>query len=52
MPLQELARYLSRLGLDHGYLALFETAADKPWEERLRWEERIEAGKRITLVGM
>lgn len=50
--LEQTARYLSRLGLDHGYLLLFELDRRKPWEERLRWEERECAGKRVTLVGM
>lgn len=50
--LEQTARYLSRLGLDHGYLLLFELDSRKPWEQRLRWEERECAGKRVTLVGM
>jgi hypothetical protein len=50
--LGQIARYLSRLGLEHGYLLLFELDSAKPWEERLRWEDRECAGKRITLVGM
>ncbi len=50
--LEQIARYLSRLGLEHGYLMLFELDSEKPWEKRLRWEERECAGKRVTLVGM
>lgn len=50
--LEQLARYLSRLNLAHGYLLLFTLNLALPWEERLRWEEREQDGKRITLVGM
>lgn len=50
--LRQLARYLARLGLEHGYLLLFETDAASPWEQRLRWEAHEQEGKRITLVGM
>ncbi len=50
--LAQIAHYLSRMGLDHGYLLLFELDSQKPWEKRLRWEERECAGKQITLVGM
>jgi hypothetical protein len=35
----QLARYLDRLGLEHGYLLLFETDPTISWEDRLRWEE-------------
>lgn len=48
----QLARYLERLGLQHGYLLLFETNPSIPWEERLRWEELDENGRRITLIGL
>ncbi|CAK0775784.1 hypothetical protein CCP4SC76_6090004 [Gammaproteobacteria bacterium] len=50
--LEQLARYLSRLNLVHGYLLLFTTNPDTPWEQRLRWESQEQDGKRITLVGM
>lgn len=50
--LQRLARYLDRLGLEHGYLLLFEIDSVRPWEERLRWEMHQRDGKRITLVGL
>ncbi|MCP4696202.1 MAG: type I restriction enzyme HsdR N-terminal domain-containing protein, partial [Gammaproteobacteria bacterium] len=49
---QQLARYLSRLGLEHGYMLFFEVKPDIPWETRLRWEQVTEAGKKITLVGL
>ncbi|MEI6416056.1 MAG: ATP-binding protein, partial [Pseudomonadota bacterium] len=50
--LAQTARYLARLGLEQGYLLLFERDSKKNWEERLRWEEHASAGRRITLVGM
>jgi hypothetical protein len=50
--LEQLARYLDKLGEQHGYLILFEIDAAKSWDERIRWENRQQAGKMITLVGM
>ena len=49
---KQLARYLSRLGLEHGYLLFFELEPAADWEKRLRWEAWEEAGRRITLVGL
>lgn len=48
----QLVRYLDRLGLDHGYLLLFETDPAIPWDARLRWEEVQEGDRRITLIGL
>ena len=50
--LQQIARYLDRLGLEHGYLLLFEVDPVRSWDERLRWEMHEQDGKRITLVGL
>ena len=50
--INQLARYLSRLGLQHGYMILFELDASKPWEERLYREELTQDGKAITVLGM
>lgn len=50
--LEDLAAYLDKLGEGRGYLVLFEINAAKTWEERIRWEERIQDGKTLTLVGM
>ncbi len=47
LGLQQLARYLDRLGLEHGYLLLFEIDCVRPWDERLRWETHQQDGKRI-----
>jgi len=50
--LEQLAAYLDKLGEGRGYLVLFEINAVKSWEERIRWEERVQDGKTLTLVGM
>jgi hypothetical protein len=50
--LQQLARYLSRLGLQQGYLIIFETRANIPWEERISREEVEVAGKTVIVLGM
>ncbi len=49
---EQLARYLSRIGQDHGYLLLFETSPDVAWEDRLQWQQLTQDGKAITLVGL
>jgi hypothetical protein len=49
---EQLARYLSRLGQDHGYLLLFDTDPATPWEDRLQWQQLTQDGKAITLVGL
>jgi hypothetical protein len=50
--LQQITRYLSRLGLNHGYLIIFETRTGKTWEERI-YREVVEVdGKTVTLMGM
>ncbi|MBF0470565.1 MAG: hypothetical protein HQL48_04245 [Gammaproteobacteria bacterium] len=49
---KQLARYLDRLGMSHGYLLLFELDNHKSWEERIRWQPLEEASKSIVLVGM
>jgi hypothetical protein len=50
--LDQLARYLDKLGERRGYLIIFEIDTGKSWDERIRWEERQQDGKKITLVGM
>jgi hypothetical protein len=49
---EQLTRYLDRLGVNHGYLLLFELDPAIPWEQRLRWQSHPQAGKESTLVGM
>jgi hypothetical protein len=49
--LQQLADYLDRLGLDEGWLVLFDLRSNKPWAERVT-TRTIELGaRRIHLVG-
>ncbi|WP_207679794.1 ATP-binding protein [Desulfonema magnum] len=63
--LKEIVRYLNRIGMDQGYLILFETNSQIPWEEctyrldsQIPWEKRIyrkeitHEGKKIIFVGM
>jgi len=50
--LEQLARYLDRLGLKRGYLVIFDRRKTKSWEEKLYWKEVEYEGKRIAVVGM
>ena len=49
---QQLARYLSRIGQNHGYLLLFDTNPATDWDDRLQWQHLTQDGKAITLVGL
>ena len=46
----QISRYLDKLGLNHGYLILFETkkSAEIPWEGRIKWTELEHEWKGIT----
>ena len=46
----QISRYLDKLGLNHGYLILFETkkSAEIPWEARIKWTEIEYEWKGIT----
>ena len=47
----QLGRYLDTVGLDHGWLVVFDVRPDRSWEERL-WEREAEfEGKRIVVIG-
>jgi hypothetical protein len=52
--LQQLARYMDRLGQRQGYLVLFEKKSSEvlPWEQRIRREVHQMEGKEIVLLGM
>ncbi|MEY3249525.1 MAG: hypothetical protein RL742_1568, partial [Bacteroidota bacterium] len=54
MGLQQLARYMDKLGQKHGYLVLFEkkNADELPWEQRIQREVHNVDGKEIVLLGM
>jgi hypothetical protein len=48
----QLGAYLDTVGLDHGWLVVFDVRPDRSWEERL-WtrEETTRDGKRVVLLG-
>ncbi len=49
--LDQLAGYLDRLGLDEGWLVLFDLRQGPTWKERLYQREVEHAGKKIRIVG-
>jgi hypothetical protein len=49
--LDQLARYLDRLGLAEGWLVMFDLRKTISWEERLYIRDVEHAGKRIHIVG-
>ena len=50
--LEQTARYLDKLDLEHGYLIIFETRPGIPWEEKIRREEEMVNSKWVTVLGM
>jgi DNA polymerase III delta prime subunit len=50
--LQQISRYLDKLGQKAGYLIIFEKKSSKeiPWDERISWNIRQEGDKAITLI--
>ena len=48
----QLADYLSTLGLDEGWMAVFDTDSAKPWEERLYVRDVPFNGKTLHIVGL
>ncbi|MGI9158747.1 MAG: ATP-binding protein, partial [Saprospiraceae bacterium] len=52
--LQQLARYMDKLGQQRGYLVLFEKKNSEalPWEQRIRREVHVVEGQEIVLLGM
>jgi hypothetical protein len=50
--LQQLTRYLGKLGLSQGYLIIFETRTGIPWEQRISREVVEVDGKTVILMGM
>jgi len=49
--LAQVARYLEGLGLDEGWLVMFDLRSTLPWTERLCTRIVEAQGKRVTLVG-
>ncbi len=50
--LEQIARYMGKMGMDHGYLILFELDPKIPWEDRISRKEVELEKKRITLLAM
>ncbi len=49
--LAQVVRYLDGLGLDEGWLVMFDLRSTLPWTERLCTRVVEAQGKRVTLVG-
>jgi hypothetical protein len=52
--LQQLGRYMDKLGQQHGYLVIFEkkSSEELPWDVRIRREEQEVDGRRIAVLWM
>ena len=48
----QLAQYLSTLGLDEGWMPVFDTSSDKSWDETLYTHDVEFDGKTIHVVGL
>jgi hypothetical protein len=49
--LEQVTRYLDTLGLDEGWLVLFDLRSTQPWSERLTTRLLEIAGKKIHVIG-
>src|SRR5215468_7887033 len=49
--LEQVARYLDALGLDEGWLVMFDLRSTKTWDERLSLRTVETADKRVHVVG-
>jgi hypothetical protein len=49
--LEQMARYLDTMGLDEGWLVMFDLRSTTPWDERLTSRTVETAGKRVHIVG-
>jgi hypothetical protein len=49
--LEQVARYLDQLGVDEGWLVMFDLRKGSSWEERLTNRELEHRGKRVHVVG-
>lgn len=48
---RQLAGYLERLGLEEGWLVIFDQRKHRPWKRRLWRKERHVEGRRLHLIG-
>jgi hypothetical protein len=49
--LEQLGGYLDTVGLDHGWLVVFDVRPDQSWEARLWQREAAVGGKRVVVLG-
>ena len=49
--LDQVTRYLDQLGLDEGWLVMFDLRATKDWDERLTTRALEHRGKRVHIIG-
>lgn len=49
--IRQLAGYLERLGLEEGWLVIFDQRKHRPWKPRLWRKERQVEGRRLHLIG-
>lgn len=49
--LEQMAGYLDKAGLEHGWLVMFDLRSTLPWMERLTTRTVETDGKRVTIVG-
>ena len=49
--LDQVAEYLERLGLEEGWLVMFDLRSTVEWDERLTNREVEHRGKRVHVVG-
>ncbi|MFT3764848.1 MAG: endonuclease NucS [Minicystis sp.] len=49
--LEQVTRYLDTLGLDEGWLVMFDLRSTSPWEKRLSSRTVDAAGKRVHVIG-
>ena len=48
----QLAGYLETLGLSEGWMAVFDTGGEKPWDEKLYTRDEVFNGKTLHIVGL
>ena len=48
----QLAGYLDHLGLREGWMAVFDTDSDKPWDEKLYNRDVQYNGRTLHIVGL
>jgi hypothetical protein len=47
----QLSAYLDTLGLDHGWLVVFDVRPGRSWDDRLWQREATHNGRRVTALG-